>query len=361
MKKLCIVFLLLCIALPTQVFANEGSLYGRVVILDAGHGIGAPGGGRILSAGYFEHERMFLLAGFIYDELLNRGATVHMTRTCPMDVALPVRPTMMNRWSVEALLGDRFSRLKKRSTQTHEKHMLIEEIDQLLASLELLDRIIYNHPVYAPIYINYPFDYGLQTQIHPSWQKIFEFQSDPLIRYNWLAISLHSNGTTSPFASGADVFFAGNNNPRNRRYFANYSHEDITELFGHMLLDGIAQLGIRPNRVRVHHFMVIRETNLPAVLAENGYHTNEQDRRLLQDDDFMRRLAIVYANTIEEYFAHINRYRQQYYENLPSTRKTSAWLSHIGAVRQRARLLINSPNKADSYTAHIYYLLQYKF
>ena len=339
-KKLMFVFLLLLIGFPTQTSASEGSLYGRVVILDAGHGSGSPGG-TLPAFGYFEYRRMFFLAVQLQSELLSRGATVHMTRNCPMNVALPVRPAMMNRWSLEALLSDRLGRLKSRYTSPHERIILIGEINRLRKSLNLLDRVIYNHRLYAPIYLNHPFDFDLRTQIHPSWRLILEFQSDPLIRYNWLAISLHSNASSSLSMSGADVYFSGNNNPRNMFYFANYSHEDISEMFGRMLLGGISRLGIRANRVRARHFMIIRETNLPAVLVENGYHTNEHDRSLLMDNNFMRRLATVYADTIEAYFERINQYRHQYHENAPLTKEAFARLVRFGTPWQRTRLVIS--------------------
>ena len=341
-RTLCFVFLLLCLSSPLYNVASEGSLSGRVIVVDAGHGIGSPGG-VLLQYGYFEHQRMFVLANYLREELENRGATVHMTRTCQMNVALPVRPAMMNRWSVEALLFDRLSRLKKGNRPIHERVKLAEEINRLEVSLDLLNRVVYDHRLYAPIYLNYPFDHSLQTRIHPSWQQILEFQSDPLIRYNWLAISLHSNGNSNPVASGAHVFFSANDNPRNRLYFANYSHQDITELFGKMLLDAIVPLGIRANHARMHHFLVIRETNIPAVLTENGYHTNAFERRLLMDDDFMRRLAITYADTIEAYFSQINYDRHQNYEYAPIARDAFSWLTHSRAIWLRSRLLMRAP------------------
>jgi N-acetylmuramoyl-L-alanine amidase len=36
---------------------------------------------------------------------------------------------------------------------------------------------------------------------------------------------------------------------------------------------------------------------------ENGYHTNDANRALLSDPAFLDALALVYAETIEAYFA----------------------------------------------------------
>jgi len=49
----------------------------------------------------------------------------------------------------------------------------------------------------------------------------------------------------------------------------------------------------------------MREHNVPAVLVENGFHTNAQDRAKLSDDAFLGRLAKAYTDTIVDYFAGI--------------------------------------------------------
>ena len=303
MKKLCIALILvfICMSFPLVVFANDGSLSGRVIVLDPGHGIGAPAGGAY--AGYVEHVRMLFLGHLIRAELESRGATVHMTRTTAEDVYITLRPAMTNRWSLEAIKQDRLDRLDNEYLSDFDRYRLTVEIEELEYYITLIGHIFRN-PIFAAQYLmNYPFDESHQTAIHPSWRRIFEFQSDPLIRYNWLFISLHSNSPPSPVnhaINGADVFYMPNS-----FYFAGYSHQDFERLFGEMLLNNIAPLGIRRNSVRDSHFMVIRETNVPAVLVENGFHTNASDRALLSCDDFMRRLAVVYADTIEAYFAAI--------------------------------------------------------
>ena len=307
MIKLCIAMTLvvICFGAPAIVNAGDGSLSGRVIVLDPGHGIGARGGGAY--AGYVEHVRMFFLGHLIRAELESRGATVHMTRTTHEDVYITARPAMTNRWSLEALRHERLERLGYENLSDTERHILYVEIGEIDQLIGIVDRIIAAPEWTAQIYMNYPFDDTHMTAIHPSWRRIFEFQDDPLIRYNWLFISLHSNATSWPInhaVNGADVFYMPN-----AFYFANYSHQDLERMFGEMLLDNIAPLGIRRNRVRDAHFLVIRETNIPAVLVENGYHTNERDRALLSCDDFMRRLAVVYADTIEAYFAAIGHNR----------------------------------------------------
>ena len=297
-KTFCaLLVLLITIAFAMQIYAKENQpLQGRVIILDPGHGLGADN----VFAGYSEQRRMLLLARKIQAELEARGATVLLTRETEANVSLPVRPALMNRWSLEAL---RAVRMAEGAAQA--------EIDELDRLLHITKKVIVDPETYAPIYMNMPFC-AYYRRIHPDWRRIFEKQSDPFIRNNFLMISLHSNAVPGPpfdtSANGADIFISTNCNPRNRYYFANYSHADITYLFADMLLDGINAVGIRRNNIIPHHWMVIRETNLPAVLVENGFHTNAGDRARLMDNAFLSRLAGVYADTIERYFAIIAPY-----------------------------------------------------
>ena len=275
------------------IMTAQSSLRGRVIVLDAGHCDNT--GGAI--AGYREGVRMLYLAKLMRDELESRGATVLMTRDSGDDLHNTLRVAMMNLWSLEAIVYDRHS-----SGQFHSA-----ELSELAGLIDTLNRIISNRRRYAQVYMNHPFDQYLMTRIHPTWRRVLEFQSDPVIRYNWLAISLHSNASY-PFdesRNGAIVFYSSNTNPMSRFYFANYSHEYNMRLFGNMLLSEIAQTGIRRNRLRSSSYMFIRETNLPAVLVENGFHTNPGDRALLSCNIFMQRLAVAYADTIEEYFRQI--------------------------------------------------------
>ena len=279
---------------PYEAVAEElGSLSGKVIVLDAGHG--NDGGGMI--AGYREGTRMLFLARLIRDELEYRGATVLMIRDCGDDIHIVRRAAMMNRWSLEAIKYDMLGG----SEHTE------DELSEISDLIEMLDRIIADIWRYAQIYMNFPFDQSFTTRIHPSWQRMFELQSNPLITYNWLAISLHSNASY-PFnegINGAFVFYSSNTNPVSRPYFSDYSHVYNMRLFGNMLLDEIARIGIRRNRLTSSSYLFIRETNLPAILVENGFHTNPSDRALLSCDIFMQNLAIVYADIIEEYFLRI--------------------------------------------------------
>jgi len=318
-------------------------LQGRVIILDAGHGAGADN----IFAGYSEQRRMLFLARRIQAELEARGATVLLTREGDANVSLPVRAALTNKWSLQAL---REARVTELSYSPYSEHLRdeIHEIDRLL---EMIGRIIYDAETYAPIYTNTPFCAYYAT-IHPEWRRVLELQNDPLIRYNFLKISLHSNATAGPVIDtsvhGADVFMSTNNNPRNRNYFANYSHTDVVHLFSDMLLDGINSVGIQRREIIPHHWFVIRETNVPAVLVENGFHTNARDRTNLMNDAFMARLALVYAQTIEDYFKAINAGANAYVNtDINGTKKLPQLDPYIAAYISR---IINLTSETSLYT-----------
>ena len=310
MLKKFLTILIITIAtagISVQVFHAQENLplQGKVIVLDAGHGMeNSPA-----FAGYVESVRMLVLAQMTRRFLEEQGATVFLTREGEFDIPPSVRVALINKWALEAIRETRLTELAYLPTfarsSAHARRIRadIAEIDRHMA---LLERIIHNPEIYAHIYMNTPFDMTLTRRIHPEWQRIFEMQDDPVIRYGFLAISLHSNATSTPIntsINGADVFFSTNCNPRNVNYFANYSHMDVTYLFADLLLDGINALGIQRREIIPHHWMVIRETNVPAVLVENGFHTNAADRALLMSNYFLARLAQTYTNVIEQHFA----------------------------------------------------------
>jgi len=307
-KKLFYVLAIMIIAAFVPVYSHAaGPLEGRVIILDPGHGHGTSPA----FAGYIEHIRMLVLAEKMRDILEARGATVLLTRENHIDIPLPVRPVMVNKWALEAIRNERIAQLNSIQIPEYEQgcvYALQADIAQLDHSIAILDKILTNPQVYAPIYMNTPFDTTRTRVIHPEWRRILELQNDPLIRYNFMVVSLHSNATGTPVdtsINGADVFLSTNCNVLNTTYFAGYSHADVTYIFADMLLDGIHNIGIRRREITPFHWMIIRETNVPAVLVENGFHTNAADRAKLQDDNFLARLAVVYADTFEQYFAAI--------------------------------------------------------
>jgi len=304
-----LVFVSLLIAqLNAPMFLNaamaEQTLHGRVIILDPGHGEGNTN----IFQGYDEHVRMLALAHRIKPLLEARGAVVHMTRPTEEDVTLPARAAIINKLALEAVRDSRHKELELAESAQGARRIQREilEIDRLL---RVLQSVIDDPETNAPIYFNYPFDRTHTRQIHPDLQKVFEYQHDPEIWEQFLVISLHSNATPRPIntaRNGADSFFVSNNLSNNARYFANYANVQRNAYFADLIIRNIEPLGINRNKASAYYFFMIRENNLPCVLVENGFHTNPQDRAKLQDDDFLDSLAVVYADTILDYFTNLD-------------------------------------------------------
>jgi len=266
-------------------------LSGRVIILDPGHGLGNTN----IFEGYDEQVRMLALALRIRPRLEELGATVHMTRPDPTDVMLPVRTALINRWALEAIRELRHDQRE------------IDEIDRLI---RIMQRVIDDPETYAGIYFNFPFDMSFTREIHPDLRRIFQLQEEQAIRDNFLMISLHSNATPRPIdtrINGADSFFISNNQWQTASYYTEYINVERSYFFANLIITNIEPLGIRRNRAQARNFFMIREHNVPGVLVENGFHTNPLDRARLQNDDFLDRLAVVYVETIVQYFASFDR------------------------------------------------------
>jgi len=283
---------------------ESGVLGGRVIILDAGHGQNGEGGAY---AGYNEHITMLKVAQKIKALLESYGATVHMTRPEQSHVLHPVRSSLINKWALQEVKNSRQAKLKQTSNQT-ELNALQNDINEIDRLLKIVQSIIDDPEKNAPLYLNYVYEEPYDRKIHPDWKKVFEFQNDPVIRDRFLAISLHSDSTGTPVnktVDGATVFHIANTHTYTVNYYNSYSNEARSRQFGEQLLDNISKLGIRKRSVQFGAYYILREHNVPAVLVENGFHTNDQDRAKLSDDAFLDKLAQVYADTITDYFNKI--------------------------------------------------------
>ena len=284
----------------SAVEAGEQSLHGRIVILDAGHGEENPN----TYEGYFEHIAMLALAEKIKPILESRGAVVYMTRETDRDVELPVRTAMINKWALTTVRDLRRAALSGLSEADAAAKML-NEIAEIDALMEAVQSIMDDPKKNAAIYMNYPFDYRYSREIHPLWRKVFEYEDDVDIRTRFLVISLHSNATPLPIntsENGAEAYYITNDLVRNMYYYTGYSNIELNSYFAEQILDNIDALGIKKREASGYYYHILRENNLPCVLVENGFHTNAGDRAKLSDDAFLNELAMVYADTIWDYF-----------------------------------------------------------
>lgn len=87
-------------------------------------------------------------------------------------------------------------------------------------------------------------------------------------------ISLHCNANVNPAINGAEV----------------YIYEFFTQshwLAQNILKELVNQTGLKDNGIRLNKSLyVLRKTQMPAVLVEMGYLTNEQDAAILRDQQW---------------------------------------------------------------------------
>ena len=281
-------------------------LEGKVVFLDPGHGIGAVGGGYY--EGYIEHVYDLVLAKALKENLQSLGATVVMTRTNAENVENLVRMSFINKYALGILKAARIAALEK--TEGDARTKLIGEITEI-SYLEKTMQAVIDDPSLAEIYFNSPYDYTYSKEIHPSLKKIFEYEDDPLLYDNLLILSIHTNATPGPIdtsVNGTVTYYLTNDWADSQRYFTEYANVTKSKLIAKLLAEAVSSAGgFQNNGAYVNDFFMLRESNLPAVLVEVAYHTNEEDRRKITDSYYQELIAKGMAAAVLEYFKQISQ------------------------------------------------------
>jgi N-acetylmuramoyl-L-alanine amidase len=118
--------------------------------------------------------------------------------------------------------------------------------------------------------------------IYPTWEERVESDKDDLY------ISIHCNSAPNESAQGIETFHYP-------------SSKQGQELASHIQNNLIA-LTNRTNRgVKAANFCVLKETRCPAVLAELGFISNEEEERLLRDFDYQLKCAVAIIKAVESY------------------------------------------------------------
>lgn len=107
-------------------------------------------------------------------------------------------------------------------------------------------------------------------------------------------VSLHFNAAESVDAHGLEVYYF----PKAESWRKKRS----MQLAGILLKNIQTETGAFSRGVKEGNFCVIRETNMPAVLVEGGFITNEQEQRKIRDDRYLEKIALAIANGLDTYF-----------------------------------------------------------
>ncbi|WP_317188143.1 N-acetylmuramoyl-L-alanine amidase [Escherichia coli] len=102
-------------------------------------------------------------------------------------------------------------------------------------------------------------------------------------------ISNHLNSSDNPSALGYESFVYNRNDARTNQ---------LQDLLHAEAMKVLAPLGFRDRGKKTANLAVVRETNMPAVLTENGFISNASDMAHIHKNEVLRKLAQGYAKAI---------------------------------------------------------------
>jgi len=111
-----------------------------------------------------------------------------------------------------------------------------------------------------------------------------------------LYLSIHGNAAGSTAARGFEVFTSIGQTKAD--IYAEFLFNEVQEAFPKWLfrtdtIDG--------DKDKEANFFVLRQTNMPAVLSENGFFTNYKDALMMFDPAFQDTLALCHARAVVDY------------------------------------------------------------
>lgn len=110
-----------------------------------------------------------------------------------------------------------------------------------------------------------------------------------------LFVSVHYNSAPARHAEGIEVFFYRDDKNKERVV----SSKILAQL---VLSKIIENTNAKSRGVKHGNLSVIRNTQMPAILVEGGFLTNEDEMQRLKDPDYLKRIAWGIAQGIHAYF-----------------------------------------------------------
>lgn len=117
-----------------------------------------------------------------------------------------------------------------------------------------------------------------------------------------LCVRIHANGSESPDSSGALCLIASQENPA-----AGSLYDESSKLAADLLQSYCEATGFENQGIRVDDTMTgINWSQIPVVILEMGFMTNEREDMLMADENFQEKMAQGIAQGIEKYCAERN-------------------------------------------------------
>lgn len=108
-------------------------------------------------------------------------------------------------------------------------------------------------------------------------------------------VSIHYNSAPSAQAQGIEVFFY--QSKENKKRAAESKH-----LAQVILKSVLAETDAKSRGIKHGDYAVIRETDMPAILIEGGFVTNEEELERLKNPNYLKKLAWGIAKGVDEYW-----------------------------------------------------------
>ena len=108
-------------------------------------------------------------------------------------------------------------------------------------------------------------------------------------------VSIHFNAAHNKEANGIEIFYPKNAKP--------WKYKQSKLLAQTILRKMLLNTKANSRGVKEGNLCVIRETNMPAVLVECGFITNEQECKKMMNPEYQKTLAKSIAQGLDEYFA----------------------------------------------------------
>jgi len=106
-----------------------------------------------------------------------------------------------------------------------------------------------------------------------------------------LFVSIHANSYDVSTANGTEIYYCKSNNGD--------SYGITSEQLANNILDSMmSEIDTRNRGVKTANYVVIKESEMPAVLVELGFLTNPSDMKKMADDNYQNAIAVGIANGI---------------------------------------------------------------
>lgn len=142
-----------------------------------------------------------------------------------------------------------------------------------------------------------------------------------------LYVSIHVNASLDKKASGYEVWYLSPGYRRNVIDEKSVDDKDLYTVMNSMMeeeyttesiliakfiMDGMqAQIGnlSTPRGIKAEEWFVVRNSNMPAVLVELGFLTNQNEGLLLKDESYLQKLSLGIYNGLSAFVTHFERSR----------------------------------------------------